>query len=109
YCTIIARLKRFAKVSGEMVSLNQVEEAAEQCFSTDKNAAVIKADVKKGERIILFTTCTDANRQQFREYLTRQQLSMLLMPAELIVVSALPVLGNGKIDYVSLQATIADA
>lgn len=108
YCTIIARLKRFAKISGEMVSLNQVEEVAEQCFSTDKNAAVIKEDVKKGERIILFTTCTDANRQQFREFLTRRQLSMLLMPAELIVVSALPVLGNGKIDYVSLQATIAD-
>jgi acyl-[acyl-carrier-protein]-phospholipid O-acyltransferase/long-chain-fatty-acid--[acyl-carrier-protein] ligase len=108
YCTIKARLKRFAKISGEMVSLNQVEEAAEGSFSTDMNAAVSTADLKKGEIIILFTTKPDATKQQIREYLSRQQLSMLLMPEDIIIVEELPVLGSGKIDYVKLQAMAAD-
>lgn len=107
YCTIISRLKRFAKISGEMVSLNQVEEVAEQCFATDKNAAVSIEDSKKGERIILFTTRPGATRHQLREYLVRQHLSMLLLPAEFVFIPELPVLGSGKTDYVRLQAVYA--
>lgn len=108
FCTIKARLKRFAKISGEMVSLNQVEEAAERCFLTDMNAAVARADVKKGEKIVLFSAKQDVTRQQLREYLARQQLSMLLMPDELIIVPELPALGNGKTDYLKLQTMVAE-
>lgn len=108
YCTIKARLKRFAKISGEMVSLNLVEEAAVQCFTTDQNAAVSVFDGIKGEKIVLFTTTETASRQQLRDYIKDQQLSMLLLPTELIVLEELPVLGSGKIDYVLLQEITKD-
>jgi acyl-[acyl-carrier-protein]-phospholipid O-acyltransferase / long-chain-fatty-acid--[acyl-carrier-protein] ligase len=103
YCTIKARLKRFAKISGEMVSLNQLEDVAEQCFQTDQNAAVSVPDLKKGEKIILYTTERSATKQRIREYISKIEQSMLLLPTEVIIVEALPVLGSGKTDYVLLQ------
>jgi acyl-[acyl-carrier-protein]-phospholipid O-acyltransferase/long-chain-fatty-acid--[acyl-carrier-protein] ligase len=104
FVTIKSRLKRFAKISGEMISLDAVERAAESCFATDKNAAINIIDAKRGEKIILYTLQKTATKQMLREYLTHTRQSMLSLPAELYVVEKLPLLGNGKIDYVALKA-----
>lgn len=107
FITIKSRLKRFAKISGEMVSLDAVERAAEQCFHTDKNATVNVADEKKGERIILYTLYKAATKQLLREYLSQSKQSMMMMPAEIYIVDNLPLLGSGKVDYVMLKAMSA--
>lgn len=104
YVTVKSRLKRFAKVSGEMVSLDGVEKTAELCFGTDRNAAVNLPDEKKGEKIVLYTMHKQAGRQQLREYMARSGQSMLFLPAEVVVIEKLPLLGSGKTDYVSLKA-----
>lgn len=103
YIHIKSRLKRFAKISGEMVSLDAVEKAAEKCFGTDRNAAVNLPDSKKGEKIILYTLYKNASKQLLREFMNQTRQSMLAMPAEVIVVDKLPLLGSGKIDYVTLK------
>lgn len=103
FITIMSRLKRFAKISGEMVSLNLVEELAEKCFGTACSAVVNLPHPKKGEMIILFTTNRTVNKHTLRHYLSQHNHSMLLMPAELITVDKLPLLGSGKIDYVTLK------
>lgn len=103
FISIKSRLKRFAKISGEMVSLDAVEKAAETCFGTDRNAAVNLPDAKKGEKIILYTLCKNASKQALREFISHTRQSMLAMPAEVIVVDKLPLLGSGKIDYVTLK------
>lgn len=103
YCSIKARLKRFAKISGEMISLSLVEAVAEQALNWRDNAAVSVLDAKKGEKIVLFTTKTGASIQQLREYLRQEQHTMLLLPDDVLIVEELPVLGSGKVDYVSLQ------
>ena len=104
FVTIQARLKRFAKVSGEIVSLDAVEKAAQMCFGTDLNAAISIPDTRKGEKIILYTAAGGATRQALREYMARTGQSMLAMPAKLVVVKSLPQLGSGKTDYAALRA-----
>jgi acyl-[acyl-carrier-protein]-phospholipid O-acyltransferase/long-chain-fatty-acid--[acyl-carrier-protein] ligase len=103
FISIKSRLKRFAKISGEMVSLDAVEKVAEQCFGTDCNAAVNVPDAKKGEKIILYTLHKNASKQTIREFMSRTRQSMLAMPAEVIIVDKFPLLGSGKTDYVTLK------
>lgn len=108
FISIRSRLKRFAKISGEMVSLDAVEKTAETCFGTDRNAAINLPDVKKGEKIVLYTQGKQASKQMLREFMSQTRQSMLAMPAEVIVVDKLPLLGSGKIDYVTLKSWRVD-
>ena len=103
FVTIQARLKRFAKIAGEMINLQVVEEAATACFTGGLHAVVTVPDERKGERILLFTTSKTADRQTIRDYLLEEGLSGLYVPAELIHVDKLPQLGSGKPDYISLK------
>lgn len=104
FVTIKSRLKRFAKISGEMVSLNLVEELAEKCFSTQHSyASICLSDPRKGERIVLVTTDKTAQLTMLRSFIYQNRFSMLLCPAQILYLDRLPLLGTGKVDYVSLQ------
>lgn len=107
FITIKSRLKRFAKISGEMISLDAVEKIAADCFHTDKNAAINTFDSKKGEKIILYTLHKEANKQLLREYISQTGQSMIALPTAVRIVDQLPLLGSGKIDYVRLKAIAA--
>ncbi|WP_378955921.1 AMP-binding protein [Pelosinus sp. sgz500959] len=104
FISIRSRLKRFAKVSGEMVSLDAVERTAEQCFGSNRNAAINLPDHKKGEKIVLYTMEKNASKQMLREFMSQAKQSMLAMPGEIFIVDKLPLLGTGKTDYVTLKA-----
>jgi len=106
FISIRSRLKRFAKVSGEMVSLDAVERTAEKCFGSNRNAAINLPDQKKGEKIVLYTMEKNASKQMLREFMSQTKQSMLAMPGEVFIVDKLPLLGSGKTDYVTLK-TIA--
>lgn len=103
YIRIVARLKRFAKIAGEMVSLNLVEQLAGRCFQDDSMAAVSIPDTRKGEKIILYTTHPDAKIYILKEYLQGQGFLPLLVPSKIQHVKSLPLLGSGKVDYVTLK------
>ncbi|CAM5797709.1 MULTISPECIES: AMP-binding protein [Brevibacillus] len=103
YLTIQSRLKRFAKIGGEMVSLNLVEELAAQCFGHSDFATVTISDARKGERILLYTTDETAKLDRLRAYLAEKQFSPLLLPSSIRWTKALPLLGSGKTDYVTLK------
>ncbi len=103
YLTIKSRLKRFAKIGGEMVSLNLVEELASQCFGHSDFASIAISDQRKGERIVLYTTDETVRINQLRAYLAEKQYSPLLLPASIQVIPQLPLLGSGKTDYVRLK------
>ncbi|WP_049754183.1 AMP-binding protein [Heliomicrobium modesticaldum] len=107
FITILSRLKRFAKLGGEMISLNLIEELATRCFASTEMAAVNVSGGKKGEQVILFTTVKKASRQALRDFIAASGHSPLLVPARLCHLDSLPLLGNGKIDYVSLKTVYA--
>jgi acyl-[acyl-carrier-protein]-phospholipid O-acyltransferase/long-chain-fatty-acid--[acyl-carrier-protein] ligase len=103
FVSIRSRLKRFAKVSGEMVSLDAVEQTAEKCFGTNRNAAINLPDTKKGEKIVLYTMEKNASKQLLRDFMSQANQSMLAMPSDVFIVDKLPLLGTGKTDYVTLK------
>ena len=103
YASIQARLKRFAKIAGEMINLQLVEEAASACFSTGLHAAVAAADGRKGERVVLFTTYSQTTRNVLREYFLQAGHSVLYVPSRIVSIAAMPLLGTGKPDYLGLQ------
>ena len=103
YASIQARLKRFAKIAGEMINLQLVEEAASACFSTGLHAAVAAADGRKGERVVLFTTNSQTTRDVLREYFLQAGHSVLYVPSRIVSIATMPLLGTGKPDYLGLQ------
>ncbi|MBC9783956.1 AMP-binding protein [Heliobacterium chlorum] len=103
FITVLSRLKRFAKLGGEMVSLNLVEELAAKCFQSTDMAVVSLGGGRKGEQIILFTTLEHASKSVLRDYIVKAGHSPLMFPSRICHLAKLPLLGNGKTDYVSLR------
>ncbi|MEF3305800.1 AMP-binding protein [Paenibacillus sp. GYB003] len=103
FVTVLSRRKRFAKIAGEMVSLNAVEEIVGQCFPGMQAAAVSVPDSRKGERIVLFHTSPEAGIPAMKEAVRARGGSPLLVPSQLRRVEKLPLLGSGKTDYVTLK------
>lgn len=108
YVTILGRSKRFAKIAGEMVSLTRVEQAINALWPEFQHAVVSVPDAKKGEQLVLVTTHKAASREALIEHAKKQQLGELSIPRKLVVVEKLPLLGTGKIDYVSIKALVMD-
>ena len=106
FITIKGRAKRFAKVGGEMVSLTAVEEFLSKLWPDHGHAIVAVPDEKKGEQLILVTENKEAQRQEITEYARNQGLSELGLPKKIIYVDKVPLLGTGKIDYVTTQEIV---
>lgn len=103
FVSILGRVKRFAKVAGEMVSLNAVENYATQVWPNATHAAVALPDARKGERIILFSDAKDAEAAKLVEWLKSNGAPDIAAPKRIVAIEAVPVLGSGKTDYVALQ------
>ncbi|MGG1555668.1 AMP-binding protein [Paenibacillus ferrarius] len=104
FIRIVARLQSFAKIGGEKVSLPMVEGyVAAYMQSASLCAAVAAPDGRKGERIVVYHTDGGLTPGSVREALAQRQLPGIYMPSELRYVEKLPLLGNGKVDYVTLR------
>ncbi len=103
FIRILGRAKRFAKIAGEMVSLTAVERIAEQVWPDNRHAVVAVSDDKKGERLVLITDKTDADASRLTDWAKQHGTPVLAIPKKILKVAAVPVLGSGKTDYVTLQ------
>lgn len=99
YLYIIGRLKRFAKIGGEMVSLVAIETYCNRLSPDHHHATVIVTDEIKGEKIILATTDPNLKKPHLLEYLKKQKISTLYLPSQILYFDSLPLLGAGKIDH----------
>jgi len=100
---IKGRVKRFAKVAGEMVSLETVESIANHASPQHQHAATTQTDAQRGESILLFTTDAGLSREQLGSSAKELGNPELAIARKLIVVESLPLLGTGKTDYVTLK------
>ena len=108
FVTIKGRAKRFAKIGGEMISLAAVESLAAQLWPDAMSAVATAPDPRKGERLVLVTQKKGATRGEFQPFANRKGASDLMVPAEVVVVDKLPVLGTGKIDMVGVAALVKE-
>ena len=99
FVTIKGRAKRFAKIGGEMVSFAAVEELASQCWPAALSAAAALPDARKGQRLVLLTQEEGASRAAFQQFAKAKGAADLMIPSEVLVVAALPLLGSGKLDF----------
>jgi acyl-[acyl-carrier-protein]-phospholipid O-acyltransferase/long-chain-fatty-acid--[acyl-carrier-protein] ligase len=103
---ILGRVKRFAKVGGEMVSLTAAEDLASAVWPDSRHAVVAVADLKKGERLILVTDRRDAETAPLLSHAQKLGAQELVVPKRIIRVTEIPVLGTGKTDYVALERIV---
>jgi len=97
FITIRGRSKRFAKVSGEMVSLTAVEQLAITAWPDAHHAAVSLPDPKKGEQVILVTTQKAVTLSDF--IAASPGVAAIMLPKKIIIADSIPVMATGKINY----------
>jgi acyl-[acyl-carrier-protein]-phospholipid O-acyltransferase/long-chain-fatty-acid--[acyl-carrier-protein] ligase len=100
---ICGRVKRFAKIAGEMISLEVVERIAAQAAPGLMHAASSRPDSAKGEAIVLFTTDASLRREGLSAAAKILQAPELAVPRDIRVVAEIPLLGTGKTDYLRLK------
>jgi acyl-[acyl-carrier-protein]-phospholipid O-acyltransferase/long-chain-fatty-acid--[acyl-carrier-protein] ligase len=103
YLKIVGRVKRFAKVAGEMVSLEVVEKMAGLASPNAAHAASTQVDAQRGETVVLFSSDAALTREAMQAVAREQGWPELAVPRKIVRVDALPLLGTGKLDYVTLK------
>lgn len=109
YYVIRGRIKRFAKIGGEMVSLTVVENCAFAVWSDYMHAAAIVPDPRRGEQIILVTEHPNPKRHELMTWAQTHGVPEIAVPKKIISTENLPVLGTGKLDYVSVTRLAKEA
>ena len=110
YVFIQGRLKRFAKISGEMVSLTAVEDALAGAFPQYglrcQVAVISRPDADKGEMLIAATNEPRLKIEEIRAAIRAKGLSNLHAPREVKFLKEIPHLGSGKVNHRELEKLI---
>lgn len=89
------RIKRFAKIGGEMVSLNAVHEMVCKAYETDgefQYGVVAIPHESKGEQIVLATNNRNVSQDGLHAYIRANAMSELFLPRIILYMEKLPVL-----------------
>ncbi len=103
FLRISGRVKRFAKIAGEMISLELVEKLALLASPEHEHAASSRDDEQRGEMIILFTTNKSLLRDTLHHTAITNGYSEISVARKIVYLETIPLLGTGKTDYVTLK------
>jgi acyl-[acyl-carrier-protein]-phospholipid O-acyltransferase / long-chain-fatty-acid--[acyl-carrier-protein] ligase len=103
---LLGRMKRFAKISGEMVSLTAVEDALAGAFPQHglrcEVAVVAVPDEDKGEKLVAIANVEKLGLDEIRQVIKAKGMTNLCVPRELRHVHEIPKLGTGKVNHRAL-------
>lgn len=108
FITLVGRLKRFAKVAGEMVPLTYVEELIQKHYPDYGFCVVSKPHPSRGEEIILVTTYKDLKIGEIKDIFVQGKYPVIFCPGKIYYMEEIPLMGTGKVD-VSLVERIVNA
>lgn len=104
FVTIKGRTKRFAKIAGEMISLEKVETLGQLAIDKKEPAclAVNLPDSQKGEMIVMF--CLHSiERSDLIKAAQENGIPLIAVPKYIFEIDKFPLLGTGKTDYNTLK------
>ncbi|MEO0730242.1 MAG: hypothetical protein AAFY64_07665, partial [Pseudomonadota bacterium] len=101
---IKGRAKRFAKVGGEMVSLQAVENTVAAIWPDQNHVVLSVPDDRRGEQLILMTEATDIDRAALVDGFKARGCPELWLPRRVVGVEEIPLLGSGKTDFPAAAA-----
>lgn len=108
YVFIKGRVKRFAKIAGEMVSLETAEAVALSASPNAVHACSLRKDPQKGESLVLFTTDASLTREALSAAARSMGKSELSVAKDIRTLQSIPLLGTGKTDYALLGKMAED-
>ena len=110
YVFIQGRLKRFAKISGEMVSLTAVEDALAGAFPQYglrcQVAVIARPDEDKGEKLIAIANEAKLSLEEIRAAIKAKGLPNIAAPREVKFLHEIPKLGTGKTNHRELEKLV---
>ena len=107
FVTIRGRAKRFAKIGGEMVSLPAVEGYARRSGPGRSMRWSPGRMRRRASSWCCSPPAPDAKTAALQAWGKANGVAEIAMPREIRIVEALPVLGTGKLDYVTMTAMAA--
>lgn len=108
FMSILGRSKRFAKIAGEMVSLESVEKLFHDAFPDSLHVATIRKDDAKGEAIVVFTQEKELDRKVIAGLAKERGVTELAVPRDIRYLNSIPLLGSGKPNYVEIIKLAAE-
>ena len=108
FITLTGRLSRFAKIGGEMVALEKIEEELNAILGASERVCAVASvpDEKKGERVVvLHLPLGGMDVRRLWQQLSGRGLPSLGLPGErdFFQIAEMPVLGSGKLDLQRLK------
>ncbi len=111
--TCLGRLDRQVKIRGHRIELGEIEEALLSHPKVRDAAVIVREDQKDDKRLVAYLVAADAstavpsvNQASVNDKQLRSDLSVTLpvymVPAHFVVLQALPLTANGKIDRMAL-------
>ena len=107
FITIMGRMKRFAKIGGEMISLVAIEESLNRAWPETNQLLVAFPDSRKGEQLALLTTGS-LSREEIAKQLKAEGFTELSFPRKVFKVDSIPMLATGKADLQAAR-TLAES
>ena len=110
YVFIKDRIKRFAKIGGEMVSLNAVYDVVRGAYPSEEfiyGIVAIPHD-SKGEQVVLVTNNKEVTQENIHAHIKKQGISEIYLPRMIIFKDELPVFASGKMDNISLKKLVLE-
>jgi acyl-[acyl-carrier-protein]-phospholipid O-acyltransferase/long-chain-fatty-acid--[acyl-carrier-protein] ligase len=91
-----------------MISFAAVEALASELWPDALSAVASVPDARKGERLVLVTQKKDPTRAEFQAFARSRGATELMVPAEIVYLEKMPLLGTGKIDNVGVTKLVKE-